>query len=182
MVFAGSADKTADKTGAESRVRNSKCFILYGERGRNRTYNLLIKSQLLCQLSYAPARGFLKLARLSPRQKTVYHLPRDCHSVAADSAGPSEAATICAMSSSFGGVWVTVPSASRNIVWQNGHAVPITGAPVPTNSSTRSMFTRLPFSSPKNICPPPAPQQKDRSRAGGARLRVAVRAITARGR
>ena len=24
-----------------------------GERGRNRTYNLLIKSQLLCQLSYA---------------------------------------------------------------------------------------------------------------------------------
>ncbi len=29
---------------------NIKC----GERGRNRTYNLLIKSQLLCQLSYAP--------------------------------------------------------------------------------------------------------------------------------
>ena len=27
---------------------------LSGERGRNRTYNLLIKSQLLCQLSYAP--------------------------------------------------------------------------------------------------------------------------------
>src|SRR5262249_28903311 len=27
----------------------------YGERGRNRTYNLLIKSQLLCQLSYAPS-------------------------------------------------------------------------------------------------------------------------------
>jgi integrase len=27
----------------------------YGERGRNRTFNLLIKSQLLCQLSYAPA-------------------------------------------------------------------------------------------------------------------------------
>src|ERR1700731_4678940 len=30
-----------------------------GERGRNRTYNLLIKSQLLCQLSYAPTRGDL---------------------------------------------------------------------------------------------------------------------------
>jgi hypothetical protein len=30
-----------------------------GERGRNRTYNLLIKSQLLCQLSYAPTRGVL---------------------------------------------------------------------------------------------------------------------------
>ena len=28
--------------------------IGYGERGRNRTFNLLIKSQLLCQLSYAP--------------------------------------------------------------------------------------------------------------------------------
>ena len=28
-----------------------------GERGRNRTFNLLIKSQLLCQLSYAPADG-----------------------------------------------------------------------------------------------------------------------------
>jgi hypothetical protein len=27
---------------------------LSGERGRNRTFNLLIKSQLLCQLSYAP--------------------------------------------------------------------------------------------------------------------------------
>ena len=27
-----------------------------GERGRNRTFNLLIKSQLLCQLSYAPQK------------------------------------------------------------------------------------------------------------------------------
>jgi hypothetical protein len=33
-------------------------FIVYsGERGRNRTFNLLIKSQLLCQLSYAPTVG-----------------------------------------------------------------------------------------------------------------------------
>ena len=30
-----------------------------GERGRNRTFNLLIKSQLLCQLSYAPTVGNL---------------------------------------------------------------------------------------------------------------------------
>ena len=29
-------------------------LVLSGERGRNRTFNLLIKSQLLCQLSYAP--------------------------------------------------------------------------------------------------------------------------------
>jgi hypothetical protein len=35
----------------------ANCFIIGGERGRNRTYNLLIKSQLLCQLSYAPDRG-----------------------------------------------------------------------------------------------------------------------------
>src|ERR1039457_1624829 len=34
-------------------------FDSNGERGRNRTYNLLIKSQLLCQLSYAPAREVL---------------------------------------------------------------------------------------------------------------------------
>ena len=35
-----------------------------GERGRNRTYNLLIKSQLLCQLSYAP----------SPIESAIYGL------------------------------------------------------------------------------------------------------------
>jgi hypothetical protein len=32
----------------------AKSFTMSGERGGNRTYNLLIKSQLLCQLSYAP--------------------------------------------------------------------------------------------------------------------------------
>src|SRR5208282_3126576 len=32
-------------------------WVKSGERGRNRTYNLLIKSQLLCQLSYAPTVG-----------------------------------------------------------------------------------------------------------------------------
>ena len=31
---------------------------LDGERGRNRTFNLLIKSQLLCQLSYAPSTTY----------------------------------------------------------------------------------------------------------------------------
>ena len=37
-----------------------------GERGRNRTFNLLIKSQLLCQLSYAPTlfrTAFIRLGR-----------------------------------------------------------------------------------------------------------------------
>src|SRR5438105_9624704 len=29
-----------------------------GERGRNRTFNLLIKSQLLCQSSYAPTMSW----------------------------------------------------------------------------------------------------------------------------
>ena len=37
---------------------------LIGERGRNRTFNLLIKSQLLCQLSYAPfAMESIKVGR-----------------------------------------------------------------------------------------------------------------------
>lgn len=35
-------------------VKTNTSLFLSGERGRNRTYNLLIKSQLLCQLSYAP--------------------------------------------------------------------------------------------------------------------------------
>jgi hypothetical protein len=34
--------------------QTGKSFIINGERGGNRTCNLLIKSQLLCQLSYAP--------------------------------------------------------------------------------------------------------------------------------
>ncbi len=38
----GSAERAIDKVHGD------------GERGRNRTFNLLIKSQLLCQLSYAP--------------------------------------------------------------------------------------------------------------------------------
>jgi hypothetical protein len=44
-----------------------------GERGRNRTYNLLIKSQLLCQLSYAP---FNNLRRLRDRFCTNFALLR----------------------------------------------------------------------------------------------------------
>ena len=32
----------------------ARLLLRDGERGRNRTFNLLIKSQLLCQLSYAP--------------------------------------------------------------------------------------------------------------------------------
>ena len=37
-----------------NRTEAAKSLKRSGERGRNRTYNLLIKSQLLCQLSYAP--------------------------------------------------------------------------------------------------------------------------------
>src|SRR5580700_8548466 len=38
-----------------------------GERGRNRTYNLVIKSHLLCQLSYAPVRlGWSAELKFSP--------------------------------------------------------------------------------------------------------------------
>jgi hypothetical protein len=35
-------------------ARKPVSIVGFGERGRNRTFNLLIKSQLLCQLSYAP--------------------------------------------------------------------------------------------------------------------------------
>ena len=44
MISSPSADKTADKEGAGAVGETCKCFVLYGERGRNRTYNLLIKS------------------------------------------------------------------------------------------------------------------------------------------
>ncbi len=44
-----------------------------GERGRNRTYNLVIKSHLLCQLSYAPAsRG--GLAARNPAACNEYNI------------------------------------------------------------------------------------------------------------
>ena len=47
---------------------NSRYVIDFrGERGRNRTYNLVIKSHLLCQLSYAPAVVEWKLDA-SPRR------------------------------------------------------------------------------------------------------------------
>jgi hypothetical protein len=39
-----------------------------GERGRNRTFNLLIKSQLLCQLSYAPGKA-VRANKLPRRHK-----------------------------------------------------------------------------------------------------------------
>ena len=43
-----------------------------GERGRNRTYNLVIKSHLLCQLSYAPAFEVgWKLAQIKLRQEPI---------------------------------------------------------------------------------------------------------------
>ena len=48
------ADKKSDKNFENRREPTRKWFVLFGERGGNRTCNLLIKSQLLCQLSYAP--------------------------------------------------------------------------------------------------------------------------------
>jgi hypothetical protein len=64
---------TSKKTKAESR-------LAVGERGRNRTFNLLIKSQLLCQLSYAPVceeglqKGNISIAlRARPHTEAVYN-------------------------------------------------------------------------------------------------------------
>ncbi len=55
-----------------------------GERGRNRTYNLLIKSQLLCQLSYASPNRYSNIrnpisAELSPSPNPANTIssPRD---------------------------------------------------------------------------------------------------------
>lgn len=42
------------KANGEGGLTLGKWLGSRGERGRNRTFNLLIKSQLLCQLSYAP--------------------------------------------------------------------------------------------------------------------------------
>jgi hypothetical protein len=39
---------------SHQQFNSSKIIDFTGERGRNRTYNLVIKSHLLCQLSYAP--------------------------------------------------------------------------------------------------------------------------------
>ena len=47
-----------------------------GERGRNRTYNLVIKSHLLCQLSYAPVRGGMDGKRMLPTA-TIAFLPSE---------------------------------------------------------------------------------------------------------
>jgi hypothetical protein len=52
--------RTAPRTAVRrTRLLKPACSLVRsGERGRNRTYNLLIKSQLLCQLSYAPVLLF----------------------------------------------------------------------------------------------------------------------------
>jgi hypothetical protein len=50
-------------------------FDFSGERGRNRTFNLLIKSQLLCQLSYAPALRLDLLRILAASLPTPLILP-----------------------------------------------------------------------------------------------------------
>jgi hypothetical protein len=57
----------------------------YGERGRNRTFNLLIKSQLLCQLSYAPGLDVRAYSRrsvgacLPDLASTAFPLPGKVH-------------------------------------------------------------------------------------------------------
>ena len=74
--------------------------------------------------------------------------PAECHARGARGrcAPRARAAAIWAMSSSFGGAGSrgpAAPSASRNIVWQKGQAVPMTSAPVATSSSARSAVDAL---------------------------------------
>ncbi len=54
MVLHGLWHKKGHKADFHRKSEFCKCLKISGERGRNRTFNLLIKSQLLCQLSYAP--------------------------------------------------------------------------------------------------------------------------------
>ncbi len=86
-----------------------------------------------------------------PALRTEIHSRQlfDC-SIAQDhrsaaSFGANEAAAICAISSSLGGVAETPASASRNMVLQNGQAAATTLAPVATNSSARSTLIALAF-------------------------------------
>src|SRR5436305_11506783 len=53
------------------------CFIS-GERGRNRTFNLLIKSQLLCQLSYAPTVGNSRVGQRKIIASSLRHVGSRC--------------------------------------------------------------------------------------------------------
>ena len=52
----GTIEKDVNITASKRVCKQVALRDLDGERGRNRTFNLLIKSQLLCQLSYAPGR------------------------------------------------------------------------------------------------------------------------------
>ena len=65
---------------------------------------------------------------------------------------------------SCGGASLVAASASRNMVLQNGQAVPTTSAPGSHQFLRATWLTRSPVSSPRNASPPPAPQQKLRSR------------------
>jgi integrase-like protein len=53
-----------------------------GERGRNRTFNLLIKSQLLCQLSYAPFNNLQVVRNAMPVLVSVRFAQNFCAPIA----------------------------------------------------------------------------------------------------
>jgi hypothetical protein len=60
-----------------------------GERGGNRTFNLLIKSQLLCQLSYAP-----EITILAPAAAR-------CQSISAEAKSPTPVRILYALRGDF---------------------------------------------------------------------------------
>src|ERR1700685_4479615 len=93
--------------------------------------------RLLVQESKNPPTAQLKIPSGAVTQ-SLTRFPQACQANVGkeglgDGSAGSEAAAIWAMSSSFGGCSETMPSASRNMVWQKGHAVPITCAPVATS-------------------------------------------------
>ena len=66
-AFADMFFRSTDQRSVDSFFAVRKLLKINGERGRNRTFNLLIKSQLLCQLSYAPRLWMIPLPRTPDR-------------------------------------------------------------------------------------------------------------------
>ncbi len=168
-------------------IQHLALIDLGGERGRNRTYNLLIKSHLLCQLSWRRARlwGWTSAViaanashrTIGPRRRTTSTSISACSGSQLGTRlrrfplerSPRQSGRCRAAA---GDSPRPTERISKHLL-QNGHAVPTVAAPVAASPRARIWLTRWPVSSPRNTRPPPAPQQNDRSRARGGSTTVA---------
>ena len=169
---------TINATGVDDDNRFA-LMLLGGERGRNRTYNLVIKSHLLCQLSYAPGwvywrlGGATRLPSMRRANSELYH-PRSRGGL---NRGRSNLRDVQQLGRRLAQRRQRV--AEHRLAERAGRADHRRASS--SQFLARSMFTRLPFSSPRNIWPPPAPQQNERSRARAGSATSSHRAITSRG-